>query len=82
MSTESNQALKIRIWKLPPKKRTEYLSDLDTALQLPVGAELDAALAEISKRVQRAETQSDRNKKRKELAVKAVEDKLRKDLGL
>ncbi|MBI2800003.1 MAG: hypothetical protein HYX63_06890 [Gammaproteobacteria bacterium] len=82
MSTESNQALKIRIWKLPPKKRTEYLSDLDTALQLPAGVELDAALAEISKRVQRAETQSDRNKKRKELAVKAVEDKLRKDLGL
>ena len=81
MSAESNHALKGRIWKLPPKKRTEYLSDFETALQLAEGEAQDAALAAISKRVLHAETLGDRGKKRKESALKAVEDKLRKDLG-
>ncbi len=81
MSAESNHALKVRIWKLPPKKRTEYLSDFDTALQLAEGEAQDAALAAVSKRVLHAETLGDRSKKRKEGALKAVEDKLRKDLG-
>ena len=82
MSTESIHALKVRIWKQPPRKRAEYLSDLDTALELPAGEQQDAALAEISKRVLRAETLSDRGKKRKETAINAAEDKLRQDLGL
>jgi hypothetical protein len=81
MSAESIHALKLRLWKLPPKKRTEYLSDLDTALMLPPGEAQDAALAALTDRVSRAESLSDRNKKRKEAAVKAAEDKLRRDLG-
>ncbi|MSR14089.1 MAG: hypothetical protein EXR86_05865 [Gammaproteobacteria bacterium] len=81
MSADSIHALKLRLWKLPPKKRTEYLSDLDTALTLPAGEQQDLALSELSERVSRAESLSDRNKKRKEAAVKAAEDKLRRDLG-
>lgn len=81
MTTESIHALKIRIWKQPPKKRAECLSDLDAALDLPAGEQQDAALTHISSRLQRAEALGERNKKRKEAALKAAEDKLRKDLG-
>ncbi len=81
MTTESVHALKIRIWKQPPKKRTELLSDLETALRLPAGDEQEAALTEISKRVLRGEKLNERGLKRKESVLKAAEDKLRRDLG-
>jgi hypothetical protein len=81
MSTEDVHALKLRIWKQAAKKRPEYLSDLDTALlQTDVEAR-DAALAVLAKRLARAEALNERNRKRKEAAVKAADAKLRQDLG-
>lgn len=81
MTSESIHLLKIRIWKLPPKKRAECLSDFDAALDLPAGEQQDTALAGIANRLARSEALSERNKKRKEAVLKAAEDKLRRDLG-
>jgi hypothetical protein len=81
VTAETIHELKLRIWKQPAKKRAEYLSDLETATGLPAGDQKNLALADIAKRLQRAESLGERNKKRKEAAVKTAEEKLRKDLG-
>lgn len=81
MSAEDVHALKLRIWKQAAKKRAEYLSDLDTALLQTDAAAQEAALAALAKRLARAEALNERNRKRKEAAVKAADAKLRQDLG-
>lgn len=82
MNAESFHTLKVRIWKQPPLHRAEYLSDLDAAQGLPAGAEQDAALAKISKRLLRAEALNDRKMTRKETAIRTAEEKLRQEIGI
>jgi hypothetical protein len=81
MTPESIHALKLRIWKLSPRQRTEVLSDLEAALALSAGTAQDAAISKISQLVQRAETLREKKVARKEKALQEAEDKLRQEIG-
>ncbi len=81
MNSQEIHELKLRIWKQPAKKRTEYLSDLDAALLLE-GDPQATAVGEIVKRLAVAEAKTERSKQRKEAELKSAEAKLLKDLGL
>lgn len=81
MTTELIHALKLRIWKQPPRQRTVMLSDLEAALMLPAGEAQDAAIAKITQAVNKAEAAKEKRQSRKEKALQAAEDKLRQEIG-